>query len=825
MTALNMERTPTASEADSGSAERETPDNRSVERAIHDIDVTRQFVVETLGLDPDSPETVREIDDALVHVAESEVGAHDIDAPDAVRAVLIEGALEVTGAVDSSGENPAARLDHILDSEMHQMLTEAVVDLGHSHAELPDGVNAAEAVIAAVESHSMSEQAQGLRHTQELVNAQEYVREQKIAFVSPTRVDMLATEQAKQRAHMPERMQFAMVRDTSDILAKDKKNEVGAPDADENWREKTFGKESIAELRADTVSCLEQSVPVRAGEPLLDKYTGAERRPIMDIQLDDHAKACVQEQIARRSEGLDKALEAIAEIASHPENRRTNEYEAHALGVYMTALQDLGVWSRQHGNLLRGESSVGTLSKGMESPGGTVADLYIDEGDLAKYKQIDIMINEATMLNIDSSNLIADGIANLAAHTFPSGVEMVHALPPDSLEAVIHQGSLAPRSQVMHGVDRTTQLNGGFTHMTMPGTAAYEYSHGRATVVGIPIDTVIAYSPYMQLEHAYTGNEFRRSGDSHSSSTQYEMGAMVINDISTAPRVFQAALGTMRGNLDDGMSRSNIRQGDLNNVSFAATNEATTAAAYQYPLEALSIYSEDYDTIRRLAEKFPEKADTIYGRTKVVASESQGRPIGAIDLPNFSLEAGQPLKVYAPMSSAEVGFTEGAVGNSFNESTQVFSRETIVPGKEAKFMNELIESGMTPAEVTDIAIDAINNKGGFTNDIFKSYAKNPEVYEAAGMSAASLVGRLDSSKFNEIIQANMDYPWGDDEFVSAYAARLYDENPTSFALNAEDLQSKGYVLNTEQVARVQSELNAIVAKGNELFEIPKGPTF
>jgi len=166
MTALNMERTPTVSEADSSSAERETPDNRSVERAIHDIDATRQFVVGTLGLDPRAPETVREIDDALVHVAESEVGAHDIDAPDAVRAVLIEGALEVTGAVDSSGENPAARLDHILDPEMHQMLTEAVADLGHSHAELPGGVSAAEAVIAAVESQLVMSDGHSLEHVQ-----------------------------------------------------------------------------------------------------------------------------------------------------------------------------------------------------------------------------------------------------------------------------------------------------------------------------------------------------------------------------------------------------------------------------------------------------------------------------------------------------------------------------------------------------------------------------------------------------------------------------------------------------------------------------------
>lgn len=746
--------------------------------AVGDMEVD---IASRIGESPGSPDSVAATDYVSIAELEQSIDGGTPLTTEASLTPFIEAASESTGSRVSSGENPVQTLEH---DGRHQVVTESIQMLYEMDAHLPGGQSVAEVL------------AHELEKKHDTANN---------AVVKESKIDHQMTKELRQKANLPADMKYSFVKDTLDVAQEDKamltsREHDGMHDARKILQERTFGKEAVEALKQDTIEQFDKSFEQRKGQTIIDEYSGRERRPIMDIQLEGHSSELVAAEIAKRSKGLDEAIVAITQMASKPEYRKAYEHDANKLDRYKDVLYDLGVWNRSHGQLLNDGKSV--TYRDLESSGGTVADLYLDDVDIAKYREIDAIINEANGMEVDSVSMLADGIANLAAHTFPSGVELIHALPPDSFEAVVRQGAIAPRSQVLHGVKRTTQLNGGFTHMTMPGSAAYEYTHGSATLVGIPIDTVIEKSPYMHLEHDYVGNSFRKKGDEHDSSTQYEMGKMVINDIATAPKVFQSALHTMHSNLEGGVRASDIAQGKLNNLSFAASNNVETAAAYSYPIDELSIYTEDVSLIRSTVQKFPEKASMLYERSTVVDGGSGERPISAISLPSFNIQANAPITVFSPMSAKEVSFTEGDVGNAFNQSSVEVSTDTIVPGTEAKFMDQLLESGMRPHEVVAKALDAVNEKGGYANDLFKSFVRNEEVYRIAGISAASLVESLSSAQLDGINTLNKDYPWTDVAFVSSYANRLYRENATAFAHEASALQEYGYVLTDEQMAAV-----------------------
>ena len=130
-----------------------------IEHALADIADVEERIVRDLGVAPHSAEAVAATDEALVYIARESNGSHDVPeltAHDAAMDVVVEGALESSGAKFSGHDNPAATLDH--DGEMHARITELVQELHDTHATLPDGTDAAEAAILAIEQHPIMQQ-------------------------------------------------------------------------------------------------------------------------------------------------------------------------------------------------------------------------------------------------------------------------------------------------------------------------------------------------------------------------------------------------------------------------------------------------------------------------------------------------------------------------------------------------------------------------------------------------------------------------------------------------------------------------------------------
>lgn len=589
------------------------------------------------------------------------------------------------------------------------------------------------------------------------------------------------------------------------------------------WQERTFGSSEIEPLRNELMERFARHVGLRVGHEIIDDTSGEVKRPIMDITLNAHAEVEVKRAIAERGVALTRALAALNELAENHEEKSSDECAQ--------LLIEMGVWSRGHGKLLDGDC-----------PAGTIADLYIDNTDLEKYEQIDALVARISGNTIDSQARLAEGIVNMAAYTFPSGVELMHATPVGSLNHIVERGAVAPRSQVMHGVHRKTQLNGGFIHMTAPGSTAYEYtSSGQKVVFGIPIDVIMEHSPYIQLEHAYMENIIARpnkdTGSTDWHSMQYELGKLQINNIHTAPMAFQAALQTMHANLDKGLRHSYLKNGLYNNYSFAATDQVETAAAYTYPLEELSVYTNSFEPIKKAAESYPTKQDTLFDVAHVAVADLEhqivypdgnvkgsGRLLSEIKLPTFDINNEAGVTIFAPISSREVAFSEAEVGNSFYQSQLDISLGTIKPHKVAKFAGELLEGGMAADVVLAESLKSINERGGRASEFIGSYSENRAAFAAAGISIEDIVQGLRPEKLEEInLDSRVSLSLDDadrEALAKVYGDRMYLLSPDDFALKASALEASGYIFSESQRAYISAFEERQAELENKPIELP-----
>jgi len=133
-----------------------TPD---VTKALDTINYTETKIGEHFGLAPDAPELPDLTDDALVHVAESSsdlVKDHPEQsevAMDAVKTVLIEGALEVTGDRPEGTENPIIKFEN---DGYDAQITEAVRQFHEEGEVLPNGQSVAETIAITITSQEMT---------------------------------------------------------------------------------------------------------------------------------------------------------------------------------------------------------------------------------------------------------------------------------------------------------------------------------------------------------------------------------------------------------------------------------------------------------------------------------------------------------------------------------------------------------------------------------------------------------------------------------------------------------------------------------------------
>ena len=137
----------------------------SVNLALTTIETTEEYISKNISAN--SEEITGLVDEALVYQADETINEADIngmrtsdelsDIGDRIKAVIVEGAIESTGAKDSNGENPIITLDK---SDNFQDLTTAISELHDEDAKLPTGEDIAELAAATIDQEQKEKEQQ-----------------------------------------------------------------------------------------------------------------------------------------------------------------------------------------------------------------------------------------------------------------------------------------------------------------------------------------------------------------------------------------------------------------------------------------------------------------------------------------------------------------------------------------------------------------------------------------------------------------------------------------------------------------------------------------
>lgn len=592
----------------------------------------------------------------------------------------------------------------------------------------------------------------------------------------------------------------------------------------------TSNPEEIALMECDTTERFTVPNTERVGEAI--EIHNEVRRPIMDISIEDEAaRAAVKEALEKRLVGFETVFKELSETQGKTaEERRTilHEITDPRDGLLVRS----GVWSRRYGDRLSSEGNGNLFGR----PRGTVADLYIDPSDIEQYEVLDERLNALAgevaphlgLTPYDSLSELTERVASVAELTFPSGVELMHRTKWESFGRILSQGQLATRGMMLHFADnskRGLNLNGAFVHFTPPGTSAEEYGD---VLIGVPIDTIVRHSPRLQLEAEYIRNIFQRDGKDY--ATQEVMGAFTINqpdEERVTPLVFRKALQALQDTIAKGANRLDIKQGSVDNLSFAASNDKQTASSYLYPLTEIHAYTDNPSKVDEMAATYPELSQKLYSVTSSIVGVTREvedlrgvkythAPLREVNLPNFSVRNGS-LKVYAPIYAEEVPFTEAVMAATHAGSQLDFSLETTVAESLPRLSGRLVnDADEDPEAVFARMMNVVNAKKLNVSpvDALQGYLEGRERFQDKGITIENLAKTIALPKALMLVKAMPDQSLSESEFkawnqlgitpedarelTQVVGDRLFEDDRANFVRNYAMLQSRGYKISAAQ---------------------------
>lgn len=428
--------------------------------------------------------------------------------------------------------------------------------------------------------------------------------------------------------------------------------------------------------RADLLNRFMMPNEQRSGTELLDEQ-GNERLPIMDITLERNEQENVARAVSQRSQAYRQAHERLAAIAASQESLSQDDI--------MRLLQEEGVLQEQYGHGVNPEG---------KTEAGTAADLYLDAGDVALAQQIDQLAQQLSGATQGVYDRIQARTATFLANMIPAGTELLHTTSTNGLEGIVAQGGLGPRSQFLHGTQAEAKIQGGLVHFTGFGT--YASGYGQHTI-GIPIDTIIEKTPYLQPEKTFQGND----GDRDGLYSQEKMGGIVINDVSSLPALLRDRLEAVHDTIDTHGLQGVTVNGDFDNFAFAASSDKEAASQYEYSLDDMTIYTPGEQgsdgtkaAISAITENESAQLRAIYGR----ANAGEGSTVNGASTPNFSLADG--MKVYGSLYATKTTYHEGAEMAGRRE----INLTSVVEGAIHRHVGELLAvSNEDPREVMNEA--------------------------------------------------------------------------------------------------------------------------
>lgn len=514
-----------------------------------------------------------------------------------------------------------------------------------------------------------------------------------------------------------------------------------------------FGEYDHDAARKDALEKIKTPESERAGDELVNPETGEIRRPFVDISFDAEEKAAVLQQVEKRSQAYKEARQLLE--AQKDTLAVKDKWQIAAMLQEVDGLYGLASGTPLTPNVQK-DSLYANGSRRMES--ATIADFYLSEDDMANMEAIDGLLQHLDLGLQEGQEFslvaaAADRVEKVAESMLPSGVELMTAMPSSAVANVVDNGKLTARHKRRHtkSTDKT-MINGGFVHFSAPGL--YGEAYGDA-VVGIPIDTIVEETPYLQLEGGFVRQSsapFGKSDQLARGSVQEKLSGVVINDVDTLPYAARQKLTSMQSSIDQYGMICSTTNGGSNNYSFAKTGEAATAFDGEYTLDGATIYmpkgSSEVDFVaRKLAYSEAGASLNISGSpesmrdheqyTQLAQARESVAPRGIVEgdvldlnvtgsrIKNFSIQNG--MRVYMPVESRKVDFTE-AMGNEVSAGLEL-SIDTVERGNVHRLTGDLLAKAKSREEVLEV-LNAVAGEIAYMDAHPEEFTQSSQLHQA-----------------------------------------------------------------------------------------------
>lgn len=228
-----------------------------------------------------------------------------------------------------------------------------------------------------------------------------------------------------------------------------------------------------------------------------------------------------------------------------------------------------------------------------------------------------------------------------------------------------------------------------YVHFAEPGKVNY---YG-AILLAVPIEEVIAKTPYHQAEAQY-----KKGG--RPINTQEKFGAITVHP-AQLPLAASMRLAELNDRFASGLL-DETTQGGTNNISFAASTDRKFAGEYGYAFDKLKVICNPDNALR--------VQDFVPAGQLIVANE-QGMDFGrSVGTAGFQFEkpidmSQETVTVYGPLSQRRVDFSEDHLRIEAAQKTFISQEQQRKNEVEEKYLKAWADKVRSEADATGMSVE------------------------------------------------------------------------------------------------------------------------
>ena len=435
------------------------------------------------------------------------------------------------------------------------------------------------------------------------------------------------------------------------------------------YLESTDKNREVLELSDETVlidakNRLFMSENERRGTEIIDSETGEVLKPNFELEIGETDKQAVLQKIQERRVALSNIESYLDADGEEPDTDELKKLLSRYLPV-----QSEGEGKRRAGTLVDVYATPDDIKRAIAV--GERLDLNRDERHTAPSEKFGL-----------TEDALAQRVIDFSEALIPEGTPLIHTVGKQNMQDILASGKLKPRFSVeptgriskkyAEGSVTTNGLHSQFVHFAEPGKIN-DYSRTGGAAIAVPIEDIVRVTPFHQPEAQYRDSSILGDARSERVNLQESIGKISFT-AETAPAALKRRIAVLRDRFENGLIVENT-QGDLNNLSYAASSEMGRAGAYEYAVDNATIFAGDDNKVTVDRDFYEKKGfrdlEWLDAHSVKAHIDSHGlraqprlqtRSEITLPVPEMLSKTSGNIVAYGPVAQSIVGFSEDDIG-------------------------------------------------------------------------------------------------------------------------------------------------------------------